>query len=398
MNDIWQETMSAIKRFEAYTQRLALALGHEDRDEPFRQYTTGLLLPLARKSVEPMAAGIDPAQVSATHQSLHHFVAKSDWSDRALVAAVRRQVLPQIERHGPIEAWIVDDTGFPKKGKHSVGVGRQYCGQLGKQDNCQVAVSLSVANEVASLPIDYQLYLPKDWADDPARRAKAGVPEAIDFKTKPCIALDQIRRAIAEGVQKGVVLGDAGYGDMKFQAALLELGLTYVLGIKSTLTVWVEDKSLAPTQDEQLATVVPPSNQPRRVSAKDWALSLPASAWQEVGWREGVKGDLVSRFAAQRVRATNEDDERARPVAELWLIAEWPAKEAEPTKYWPTCRPTPPSTAWFISPSCAGGSSATIKNSNRKSGLATMKAAAGAASIIMARCASPPMASWSPSG
>ncbi len=221
--------MTASKRFDAYTERLAAALGHADRETPFRQYTTGLLLPLERKSIEPIAARVDPAQVSAAHQSLHHFVAKSDWSDRALLATVQRQLLPVIERHGPIEAWIVDDTGFPKKGKHSVGVARQYCGQLGKQDNCQVAVSLSVANEAASLPIDYRLYLPKDWAGDPARRAKAGVPEAIDFKTKPAIALDQIRQAVADGVPQGVVLADAGYGaDMKFQAALLELELTYV--------------------------------------------------------------------------------------------------------------------------------------------------------------------------
>ena len=145
--------MTASKRFEAYTERLAAALGHADRETPFRQYATGLLLPLERKSIEPIAARVDPAQVSATHQSLHHFVAKSDWSDRALLAAIQRQLVPVIERHGQIEAWIIDDTGFPKKGKHSVGVARQYCGQLGKQDNCQVTVSLSVANEAASLPI-----------------------------------------------------------------------------------------------------------------------------------------------------------------------------------------------------------------------------------------------------
>ena len=164
--------------------------------------------------------------MSATHQSLHHFVAKSDWSDRALLAAIQRQLVPAIERHGQIEAWIVDDTGFPKKGQHSVGVARQYCGQLGKQDNCQVAVSLSIANEAASLPIDDRLYLPKDWAGDPAWRAKAGVPEAIDFQTKPAIALDQIRRAVADSVPKGVVLADAalfagdGGADMKFQPGL----------------------------------------------------------------------------------------------------------------------------------------------------------------------------------
>src|SRR5690242_21942453 len=142
-----------------------------------------------------MAARIHPARVQAAHQSLHHFVAKADWSDEAVLTAVRTQVLPVIERRGPIRALILDDTGFPKKGKHSVGVARQYCGQLGKQDNCQVAVSLSVANEHASLPVAYQLYLPQEWADDPLRRAQAGVPDEIGFATKPQIALTQMREA-----------------------------------------------------------------------------------------------------------------------------------------------------------------------------------------------------------
>src|SRR5271155_1199769 len=172
----------------------------------------GLMLPGDRKSVEPMAARIEPRRVGALHQAMHHLVANAPWSDDALLAAVRDWALPAIEAGGPIRAWIVDDTGFPKKGKHSVGVGRQYCGQLGKQDNCQVAVSLSVANASASLPIAWRLYLPQAWADDPERRQKAKVPEAITFKTKPQIALDQIRAAHAQGVAPGVVLADAAYG------------------------------------------------------------------------------------------------------------------------------------------------------------------------------------------
>ena len=331
--------MTASKRFDAYTERLAAALGHADRETPFRQYTTGLLLPLERKSIEPIAARVDPAQVSAAHQSLHHFVAKSDWSDRALLATVQRQLLPVIERHGPIEAWIVDDTGFPKKGKHSVGVARQYCGQLGKQDNCQVAVSLSVANEAASLPIDYRLYLPKDWAGDPARRAKAGVPEAIDFKTKPAIALDQIRQAVADGVPQGVVLADAGYGaDMKFQAALLELELTYVLGVQPNSSVWPDGEEPLPAKawsgQGRPPTRLQRSDDHQPVSAKELALSLPASDWQGVTWRAGVKSDLASRFAAKRMRPAHRDYDRSEPWPELWLLIEWPEDEAEPTKFW----------------------------------------------------------------
>src|SRR3954464_3338006 len=169
----WEE------RFDDYVERLGDVLGHADRRAPLRASTTGLLLPRERKSVEPMAARLEPARVGAAHQSLHHFVAKAAWDDAALLAAVRAHALPVIEEHGPIRAWLVDDTGLPKKGRLSVGVARQYCGQGGKRENCQGGVPLSVANEAASLPIAYRLYLPEAWAADPARRATAGVPEEV---------------------------------------------------------------------------------------------------------------------------------------------------------------------------------------------------------------------------
>ena len=218
-------------RFASYVEAVSSGVGHADRVAPLKAYCKGLLLPGERKSVEPMAARVEPGRVQAAHQSLHHFVAKADWSDDAVLAVVQAQVLPGLERQGPIRAWIVDDTGFPKKGRHSVGVARQYCGQLGKQDNCQIAVSLSVATDHASLPIAYRLYLPEAWANDPDRRAKAGVPEDVAFRTKPEIALTEIQAALAAGVPRGVVLADAGYGiDTAFRSGVSELGLTYVLG------------------------------------------------------------------------------------------------------------------------------------------------------------------------
>jgi SRSO17 transposase len=186
-------------RFERYVEALGAALGHADRIAPARRYCAGLLLPGERKSIEPMAARVEPGRVQATHQSLHHLIAKADWSDAAVLGVVRSRVLPLIEQHGPIQAWIIDDTGFPKKGQHSVGVARQYCGQLGKQDNCQVAVSLSVANDQASLPVAWRLSLPQAWAEDADRRAKAGVPDDLRFATKPQIALEQIRAARRPG-------------------------------------------------------------------------------------------------------------------------------------------------------------------------------------------------------
>jgi len=185
------------KRFAAYTEGLANAAGHEDRHTPLKNYCKGLLLPGERKSIEPMAARLDPENVQATRQSLHHLVAKAPWSDEALLAEVRSYVLPTMRKQGPVVAWIVDDTGFPKKGTHSVGVARQYCGQVGKQDNCRVAVSLSMATWSSSLPIAYRLYLPKEWAEDAERREKTEVPEEVEFQTKPGIALDQIRAAVA---------------------------------------------------------------------------------------------------------------------------------------------------------------------------------------------------------
>src|SRR5487761_2357524 len=154
------------KRFAAYIEGLATAAGHEDRHAPLKSYCKGLLLPGERKSIEPMAARLDPASVQPMRQSLHHLVAKAPWSDEVMLEQVRNYVLPAMQKQGPVVAWIVDDTGFPKKGKHSVGVARQYCGQIGKQDNCQAAVSLSIANDFASLPIAYRLYLPRTWSDD----------------------------------------------------------------------------------------------------------------------------------------------------------------------------------------------------------------------------------------
>src|SRR6201992_940525 len=208
-----RQPLTGEARLAAYLDAIAGVLGHVRRAAAAQAYCTGLLLPGERKSIEPMAARLDPTHVQAKHQSLHHVVAQAEWDDAAVLAAVRAPVLPAIERHGPVLYWIVADTSFPKHGTHSVGVARQYCGQLGKQDNCQVAVSLSVANDHASLPIAYQLFLPEAWANDPLRRAKAGVPAAVAFDSKTAIALGQLRQAVADGVAVGVGFGGPGLGE-----------------------------------------------------------------------------------------------------------------------------------------------------------------------------------------
>ncbi len=305
-------------RFARYVEGLTSVIGHADRAAPLRDYCVGLLAAEGRKSVEPMAAVTAPAGVSAQHQKLLHFVADAPWSDERVLAKVREMVVPAIERHGPIEAWIIDDTSYPKQGTHSVGVQHQYCGQLGKQANCQVVVTLSIANHDASLPIAYRLYLPQEWAEDAARRNKAHVPEAIAFKTKPQIALEQIRKACAAGVPRGVVLMDASYGsNSALRTGISALALTYVAGIVSTVKV-----RATPDHDAR----------ERRMSVKELALSLPKHAWRTITWREGSADRLRSRFARMRVRTA--PIRRAAGRAEETLLIEWPEGEAEPTKYW----------------------------------------------------------------
>lgn len=323
------------ERFAAYVEGLVSVIGHADRAAPLRDYCTGLLLPCERKSVEPMAAMTAPERTAAQHQSLLHFVGQAPWSDEQVLAKVREMVLPAIERHGPIEAWIIDDTGFPKKGRHSVGVARQYCGQLGKQDNCQAAVSLSLANRQASLPASYRLYLPEEWARNAARRGKAGIPEAIGFQTKPEIALGQLRWACAVGLPRGVVLLDAGYGNHTgLRSAIGALELTYVAGILSNTSVWAPGTRPLPAKRwpgrGRPPTRVRRDAEHSPVSVKGLALGLPKRAWRTIGWREGTAERLSSRFARVRVRAAHRD----QPHGEEWLLIEWPKDAKEPTKYW----------------------------------------------------------------
>jgi SRSO17 transposase len=334
-----EQSLTSEARLAVYLDAIAGVLGHASRAASAQAYCTGLLLPGERKSIEPMAARLDPAHVQAKHQSLHHVVAQADWDDAAVLAAVRAQVLPAIERHGPVRYWIVDDSGFPKQGTHSVGVARQYCGQLGKQDNCQVAVSLSVANDHASLPIAYRLFLPEVWADDPARRAKVGVPETIRFETKTTIALGQLRQALAAGVPVGIVLGDAAYGDeTDFRVGVTDLGLRYVLGVRPGTSVWAPGTGPLPPAPWSGRGRIPTrlrcdaQNQP--VTLKALAISLPTWAWRKVTWREGSQGKLSSRFAAVRVRPAHRDTQRSKPWPEEWLLIEWPEGDAEPAKYW----------------------------------------------------------------
>ena len=330
--------MDIAKEFDDYMAYLMQGLGHADRYSGLTGYCTGLMLPLSRKSVEPMAARVDPMHASAKHQSLHHFVAKAQWSDQELLRRVAQWVVPVMDFSAG-GWWIIDDTGFPKKGKHSVGVARQYCGILGKQDNCQVAVSVTLACEQGSLPVAWQLYLPQVWAEDEARRAKTGIPEEIEFATKPQIALQQIRDLLSEGAPRHCVLADAGYGiDYAFRQGLTDQGLAYVVGITSAVVVW--PPGVEPLPPKPYSGMGRPSVMPRRtperqpVSVKTLALGLPNSAFHNISWREGTNEPLAGRFAALRVRCAGGNVGKARLLPEQWLLIEWPADQAEPEKYY----------------------------------------------------------------
>ena len=331
--------MAKLAEYERYMKYLCEALGHQDRHAGFADYSRGLMLPIERKSVEPLAAHTDPLHVSSQHQSLHHVVAMSEWSDTAVLKRVRDWVMARLGQKSKFY-WIVDDSGFPKKGTHSVGVARQYCGQLGKQDNCQVAVSVSLASERGSVPIDWRLYLPEKWAKDRRRRKKAGVPGELKFQTKPEIALEQIRAAKATGVPIGIVLADAGYGnETAWREALDKMELEYCVGVQSVTTVWAAGTGPLPpktknkigrprTRWQRAAGTTP-------LSVKGLAETLTPKRWRTVAWREGTNEKLSSRFAAVRVRAAHRDEEGLRaPRAQQWLLIEWPVDQAEPTKYW----------------------------------------------------------------
>jgi SRSO17 transposase len=330
--------MADAAEFDRYMAYLCEGLGYSTRHQSLLEYCSGLMLPIQRKSVEPLAAHADPLNVPAKHQALHHFVANAGWSDRVLLERIREYVEPHLRlEHGAY--WIIDDTAHPKCGRHSVGVARQYCGRLGKQDNCQVAVSLSLATAQGSVPVDYQLYVPEEWARDVKRRRQAKVPESIRFATKSQIALEQIRAAKQRGVPQGIVLADAGYGrDTAFRETLDELGLTYAVGVSSSVTVWAPGTGPLPMAPSAGRGRPPtrlrraPGHEP--VSVMELAFALKRSAWKKVAWREGTNKILSSRFARVRVRVAHRDYLRTRLREEQWLLIEWPAKKAEPTKYW----------------------------------------------------------------
>lgn len=328
--------LSLEARFERYCDAMVATMMHADREQPGRWYLKGLVLPGGRKSVEPMAARLQPERVRSAHQSMHHLVAEAQWSDEAMLAAVAKEVLPKLVHGDAPVFWILDDTGFPKKGKHSVGVAHQYCGQTGKQDNCRVAVTLSLATHEGSLPVGFRLYLPREWTDDAARCRNVGVPSEVGFATKPQLAWQQIEAALQAGYPRGTVLADAAYGDeTAWREQLAGRGLTYAVGVRPATTVWWGEHQPAPepTRERGAGRTRHRLRRDARhqpIAVADLARALPARSWRTVTWRQGVSAPLSSRFARVRVRAAHRD----QPRAEEWLLIEWARDTDAPAHYW----------------------------------------------------------------
>lgn len=311
---------------------------HVPRRCSMKLYVTGLLLDGDRKSIGAMAQRLvdDAREADAMRQQLQECAVISTWSDERL----RYKLAQKIERELPgIEALVVDDTGFPKQGTHSVGVHRQYSGTLGRTGNCQVATSVHLAGEKGSACIGMRLYLPEVWAEDLPRRKKVGVPADLEFQKKWQLAIALVDDALAWGVRKHLVLADAGYGDVvEFRDALTQRGLAYGVGIAGTHLVWPPGAN--PQRPEHPAgqsgrprtRFVDAHYAPRSIAKL--AQSLSRSAFRKVTWREGSRGKMSSRFACLRVRSAEGHGEYRPPSDEQWLVCEWPSGEKSPTKFY----------------------------------------------------------------
>jgi SRSO17 transposase len=331
------------RELDEYLDSLTSGMGRPERREAMALYMTGLLLEGERKSIEPMAARLvdDAGEIQAMRQRLQQCVTVSTWAEQELF----RRIATKIEADLPgVEVLVIDDTGFAKKGEHSVGVARQYSGTLGRVDNCQVATSLHLAGESGSACIGFRLYLPEGWANDRKRRRKAGVPDAIEFASKWQLSLSLLDDALAAGVRSHVVLADAAYGDVgEFRSALTERGLPYLVHVKGATVVYPPGTKLAVPR--KTGHTGRPPKIARAVAAEPLPIAELATtlSFRRVTWREGARGMQASRFAAVRIMTAHRHGIGRPPGREQWLLCEWPAGEASPCKFYlSTLSPTTP--------------------------------------------------------
>lgn len=313
-------------------------LGRTERRVAATRYVHGLLMPGQRKSIEPMAErlGVDP-------QGLQQFVSDSPWSDQAIWKVVRQEIIPHLE---PIEAWVVDETGWLKQGQHSVGVSHQYCGSVGKQANCQMSVEVVASDGRSAAPIGGRLYLPESWTKDRARCARAGVPEETGFATKPMIALQLIREALADGVARAPVLGDAAYGDnAEFRAGLRESGLEFFLQVDGAKHKgWNFE---VPTEVKSVRRH-PSADAPASQTLAQIAAGIPAEQWQSAHWKTASGERGTTRLAWCEVWLQHALRKAGGELEKLWLVVDWPADSAEPYHYYLAHLHRPPTKARML--------------------------------------------------
>jgi len=331
-------------KLEAFLADVVLSMGRKERGQHAEEYVRGLLMDGERKSIEPMANRLPDGDI----QALQQFVNQSPWPSGEVRASLARKVEKEFV---PEAYWLIDEVSFPKQGKHSVGVARQYCGALGKTANCQVAVTLDLGTEESSTPLDWALYLPEQWINNPVRREEAGVPEEVTFKTKTELALDLIDEVREWGLQDRLVLTDSAYGDVyEFRQGLRSRELDYVVHVSGDLMAWTKDPHPAEPPMKRggkiprkrlYAKELPPTRSLCQI-AKD----LPSQSWKKITWREGTKGPLSSRFARVIVWMANGLVQgKTMEVPSEELLIEWPEGREEPLKFWLSSLP-PHRTSW----------------------------------------------------
>ena len=328
-----KEAAALDQRLDRFLDEVTASLGRSERHRWAKIYLQGLLMEGGRKSIEPLAGRI----VGADVQSLRQFVGQSPWAVEQIQQRLAEKVVDLLAEP---EVWMIDETSFPKAGEASVGVGRQYCGALGKVANCQVAVSLHWSTCEASCPLAWRLYLPESWLATPARRAEGKIPEHIGYRSKNQLALDLVDQVLAWDVPRLPVVADSAYGnDFDFRTRLRERGLQYAVAVEPSTKVWTSDPAQAPVAASK------PTGRPRQYAAlKDLpeaktllevGKTLPKKAWRNITWRQGAKGPMCSRFAQVKVWAAHGWSRQEHPERVMeWLLIEWPEGAAAPTDYW----------------------------------------------------------------
>lgn len=310
------------KRLEVYLKDLLESVGRSERRKWGSVYVRGLLLDGKRKSIEPMADRLPDGNI----QSMQQFIGQSPWNNQPIRQRLAERMSKELI---PAHAWIIDDTGFPKKGEHSVGVARQYSGTLGKIGNCQIAVSLHLATEEACMPLNYSLYLPESWFKDPERMRKSGIPDETTFKTKWELALDLIDETLKWDIPRGVVICDTFYGKVNaFRDGLANRELLYLCQVESKTIIYDESDRFKKKQRSKKAAA------DSTISIKEFAKQIPSWHYKTIRWRDGTKGKMVSNFAVVRVQPAHGHHAGKVLPPRQWLLIDWPTDEKEPTKYW----------------------------------------------------------------